>query len=352
MKRTAVVKACIVSGLLIGAAGAAWAQRPPGPAGRPAPAGAPSAAGDYTRDLPSVQRIRTELKGDNEADTLARQVSVLVYLPYYVDRIRVARGYNAQYTPAETQLIKDAYAAQTQMQADFKKSHSAAEFDAWYRTEQRYEVMNALQWITQLAGQGAKDTYRGAEVSLAQSYQRHEEDLQRQFQQAQNGPSRGIAGDPVLDPLGIFAKGEADRVKDPELRRCLELGSSLQACEGANMLEGFGTLLFGGFLQPAKKEQPNPASEVAGIVYAGAFQGRPGQASLRLETAVNGGGGVIVGCGKLVDTIYDAHPYTVRRGPGGQIQLIMANGPGPIALAVQPDGGLLGPGLVAVQGRV
>jgi hypothetical protein len=340
----------IVSALVIGA-GHAAAQRPPAP--RPPQSAAPPANGDYIRELPTVQRVKTEITGSDPADTLARQMAVLVYLQPYIDRIRVARDYRAEFTPSELQLIKDSYAAATQIQADFKKSHTPAEYDAWYRTEQRYEVMNAREWLTQLAGQGAKDTYRGAERSLAQSYIRHEENLQRQFLEAQNGPNRGIAGDPVLDPLGIFAKGEADRVKDPQLRRCLELGSSLQVCEGANMLEGFGTLLFGGFLEPAKKDARQQASEVAGVVYAGAFDGPKGQASLVLENGFTGGGGVIVGCGALVDTVYDQHPYTLHRGPAGQVQLVMANGSaGPITLTVQPGGGLTGPGLVAVQGRV
>jgi len=339
----------IVSVLVIGA-GPVAAQRPPAP--RPPQSAAPPANGDYIRELPSVQRVKTEIKGSDPADTLARQMAVLVYLQPYIDRIRVARDYRAEFTPSELQLIKDSYAAATQIQADFKKSHTPAEYDAWYRTEQRYEVMNARQWLTELAGQGAKDTYRGAERSLAQSYIQHEENLQRQFQEAQNGPSRGIAGDPVLDPLGIFAKGEADRVKDPELRRCVELGSPLQACEGANMLEGFGTLLFGGFQEPAKKDQPK-VSEVAGIVFAGGYDGQKGQAGLVLENGFTGGGGVIVGCGDLVDTVYDQHTYTLRRSPAGQIQLVMANGAAPpIVLPVQPNGNLVGPGLVAVQGRV
>ena len=35
------------------------------------------AQGDYTKDMPSVERVKTEIKGTDPADTVARQVAVM-----------------------------------------------------------------------------------------------------------------------------------------------------------------------------------------------------------------------------------------------------------------------------------
>lgn len=39
------------------------------------------ASGDYTKDLPSVQRVEAEIKGSDLTDTLAREVAVFGHRP-------------------------------------------------------------------------------------------------------------------------------------------------------------------------------------------------------------------------------------------------------------------------------
>ncbi|MGO4211699.1 hypothetical protein AB4043_12845 [Terriglobus sp. YAF25] len=218
----------------------------------PAFAQATQTSGDYTAALPSVEKVKTQLRVADPTDTVARQVAVFTYLQTYITRIVYARHYGGPFTAGEQKLMGDYAQAAYQLSQDFTKSHTPAEVKTFQQLEGKYEVMNALDWIKQLQGQQAADTYKGAEVSLAQSYQQHEERLQQQMKQDQGGGRSSIAGDPVLDPMGIFARAEANRVNDPELRRCLELGSSLDACEGVGAIQGMASILV------PFAEKPNP----------------------------------------------------------------------------------------------
>src|ERR1700738_1387154 len=60
---------------------------------------------DYTNDLPSVERVKAEIKGSDPTDTLARQVAVFTYLQAYVERIKYNRTVDGPYTPGEKRVI-------------------------------------------------------------------------------------------------------------------------------------------------------------------------------------------------------------------------------------------------------
>ena len=303
---------------------------------------------DYTAALPSVEKVKTQLKGDNPTDTTARQVAVFTYLQTYITRIVYARHYGGPFTPSEQKLMADYAKAAYDMTQDFTKAHSPADVKTFQQLEGKYEIMNALSWIKQLEGQQAADTYRGTEASMAQTYKEHEERLQRQMKEDQGGGRSSIAGDAVLDPMGIFAKAEANRVNDPQLRRCLELGSSLDACEGVGAMQGMTSIL----VPWAEKPDPNAAPAVAGVVFVGAYQGRPGSASITFGTDLSGSPVAIISdCGSLVSTTFDGHEYTLRKS-GSTIQLALANEPQPILINLQPDGSISGPGPTLVKGRV
>ena len=130
--------------------------------------------------------------------------------------------------------------------------------------------MNALDWIKQLEGQQAADTYRGAEA-----YSRPKLQAARRATPAADeaGPGRR----PLIHRRrsgpgshGHIRQGEANREKDPELRRCLELGSSLDACEGLGAMEGMASLL----MPFAGKPDPNAPPPVAGVVFIGNYHSR------------------------------------------------------------------------------
>jgi hypothetical protein len=302
--------------------------------------GAPPTSGDYTAALPSVAKVQAQLKGTDATDTVARQVAVFTYLQTYITRIRDARKYNGPFTPGEEKLMGEYARAAYQLSQEFSRTHSPEEVKNFQQLEGRYEIMNALGWIKQLQGQQAADTYRGAEANLAQSYKQHEDSLQQQMKQEQSGGRSSIAGDAVLDPTGMFAPAEANREKDPELRRCLELGGTLNACEGVGALEGMASILmpFGG------KTDSNEPQGVAGVVFVGNYHSRSQLPSLNFGS----GSTTIQDCGSLVADNYD---YTLRKS-GGAVQFVLANEPEPIIVTLQPDGTLSGPGSVLVKGRV
>lgn len=306
------------------------------------------ASSDYTAALPSVEKVKAQLKGTDPTDTAARQVAVLTYLPTYISRIVNARHYGGPYTPTEEKLYREYSLAALQLSQEFTKTHTPAEVKTFQQLEGKYEVMNALGWIKQLEGQQAADTYRGAETSLAQSYQQHEERLQQQMKQDQGGGRSSIAGDAVLDPTGMFARAEANRVNDPVLRRCLELGSSLDACEGNGAIEGMASIL----MPFADKPDPNAPPPVSGVIFVGAYRGSPGTASLTFGYDLGGSPvAIIADCGTLVSTVVDGHGYSVRKG-NGLVQLVLDNEPRPLVVNLQPDGSVTGPGSTLVKGRI
>ena len=301
---------------------------------------APPASGDYTAAMPSVEKVKAQLKGTDATDTVARQLAVFSYLQTYITRIRDARKYNGPFTPGEQKLMGDYARAAYQLSQDFSKTHSPEEDKAFQQLAGRYELFNALNWIKQLEGQQAADTYRGTEASLAQSYKQHEDQLQQQMKQDQGGSRSSLAGDPVLDPMGIFAGAQANREKDPELRRCLELGGTLDACEGLGAMEGMASIL----MPFAGKADPNAPPPVAGVILVGTYHSRSQLPSLSFGS----GSATIQDCGSLVP---DDHDYSLRKS-GSIVQLVLANEPEPIVVTLQPDGTLSGPGSVLVKGRI
>src|SRR5262249_5922542 len=80
------------------AAAIGWMCSPGGQAGA-GPGAKPSAqSADYTNDLPSVERVKAEIKGSDATDSLARQVAVFNYLVSYIDRIKYNRTVRGEFT--------------------------------------------------------------------------------------------------------------------------------------------------------------------------------------------------------------------------------------------------------------
>jgi hypothetical protein len=295
---------------------------------------------DYTTGLPSVEKVKAQLKGSDPTDTVARQVAVFTYLQTYIQRIKDTRQYGGPYTPGEKKLLGDYSLAAYQLSQDFTKTHTAAEVSAFQQLEGRYEINNALDWIKQLEGQQAADTYKGTEASLAQSYKQHEEKLQQQMKQDRGGGRSSLANDPVLDPMGLIARGEASMDNDPKTRRCLELGGTLDGCEGLGAMAGIASLLLPG----AGDDDSNAPPPVNGVVLAGTFHSRSELPSL----SFGAGSATLQDCGSLVA---DDHNYTVRKS-GSTLQLVLWNEPDPIVVTMHPDGTLSGPGSILVKGRI
>jgi hypothetical protein len=291
-------------------------------------------AGDYTNDLPSVEKVKTQMQGKDATDTAARQVAVFEYLQTYIQRIKLNRDYRGPYSPGETKLLTDYARAQYDLTENFKKSHTPAELATFNGLEGKYSVNNALDWIKQLEGQQAADTYKGTETDLEASHKRFEDNIQNQMKQDQGG------GGGLLD--GLFGGDSGGGELDAKQKRCLELGGSYNACAGAmtGMLNGMMSLLtLGG--SDAEANKPPPLS---GVVLVGYYHSRTDLP----EIGLSDGEATLHKCGTLVE---DSHSYTVRRS-GATTQIVVDNEPNPIVLTLRPDGSLSGPGPIQVKGRI
>lgn len=291
------------------------------------------AGSDYTAAMPSVAKIKAQIQGTDPIDTLARQAAVLEYLPVYIDRIRVTRGYTAPFTPGEQKLLTDYAAALYQLKQDFTKSHSAEELKRFNQLESDHSF-DARGWITQLEGQQAADTYKGAESSLAQTYQQHEAQLQQQMKQ-DNGQTGSLAD-------SLFGGGGGGPL-DANQKRCLELGGTYDHCAGAMMgaLSAMASVLTLG-ASNANASAPPPLS---GVVLVGTFHSRTDLPELALSWD---GRAILQKCGTLVDS---DHTYTLRKS-GLTTQIVVDNEPEPIVLTLRPDGSLSGPGSISVKGEI
>ena len=122
-------------------------------------------------------------------------------------------------------------------------------------------------------------------------------------------------------------------------RRCLELGGSNAGCLGKGFKSGFMDLI--GFGE--KEQESFIGAGGAGVVLSGIYKNGATTTSLAFNGPVS-----IDGCGKLVS---DPHQYTIDKR-SGSVRITVENEPNPIVLTLRADGGLTGPGLVDVKGRI
>ena len=195
---------------------------------------------DYTNDLPSVERVKAEIKGSDPTDTLARQVAVFTYLQTYVERIKYNRTVDGPYTPGEKRVIAAYSLAAYQMSQDYAKSHTPAEATAFERLHGQYEMNSNFykDWSKRLIGKQSAAAYHGAERELGARQQAHVDSIKRANEEAlaqsvaHSTNAQGLSNDPTAvatrrcggiaaqtAPLLFARKGGAPRVasETPEL---------------------------------------------------------------------------------------------------------------------------------------
>jgi len=296
---------------------------------------AQATSSDYTNDLPSVERVKAEIKGSDPTDSLARQVAVFTYLQAYIDRIKSNRNYRGNFTPGEQRMWNAYRNAAYQMSQEYAKTHTPAEADAFERLHGRYEMDGAFRqdWSKRLMGPQSASAYKDAEAGLkAAGDRRYQQEMQqyRQDRAAQQAADRQMNGNQGLsdDPTAVAT------------RRCLELGGSSAGCVGKGLTAGFKDLI--GFGAEAEESLMGPGR--AGVVLKGFYKNAATVTALNFDE----GGVSINGCGKLVD---DSHNYSIEKR-SGSVRITIDNEPNPIVLNMRPDGGLVGPGLIDVKGRI
>jgi hypothetical protein len=281
---------------------------------------------NYTADLPSVERVKAEIKGSDPTDTLARQVAVFTYLPAYIERIKYNRTVRGPYTPDEARLIGAYNLAAYQISQDYAKTHTAEEAKAFERLHGQYEMNSDFykDWSKRLIGPQSAAAYHSAESELGARQQAHVEQEKHDYQRAQAAQQAGGQG-LSNDPTAVAT------------RRCLELGGSSLGCVGKGMGAGFMDMI--GFNAEAIT---GPGR--AGVILSGHYRSPATLASLSF--GLNGVS--IQDCGKLVA---DSHGYTIDKRPGS-LRVMVENEPKPFTLTMRPDGGLIGPGAIDVKGRI
>jgi hypothetical protein len=294
-----------------------------------------TASSDYTNDLPSVERVKAEIKGSDPTDSLARQVAVFTYLVSYIDRIKYNRTVRGEFTPGEQKMMGAYRLAAYQMSQDYAKNHTAAEAAAFERLHGQYEMNGDFykDWSKRLIGPQSAAAYKGAEAGLAASGQRH-------YEQEMADYKRDSAAQQAADKQIFGTQGLSNDPTAVATRRCLELGGSSAGCVGKGFMSGFKDLI--GFTPEAEEELTGPGK--AGVVLSGLYKNPATVTTLGFGES----GATIAGCGKLV---HDSHNYTIDKRPGS-VRVTVDNEPNPIVLTMRPDGGLTGPGLIDVKGRI
>jgi hypothetical protein len=283
---------------------------------------------NYTADMPSVDRVKAEIKGSDPTDSLARQVAVFTYLQQYIQRIKYNRTVRGSYTPEEQKLLGDYSLAAYQISQDYAKTHTPAETKAFETRHNQYEMDSAFyqDWSKRLIGPQSAAAYRGMEVDGAQRQQAHNDAINRQNQQAAAAAAPKASGSLSNDPTAVTT------------RRCLELGGSSMACLGKGM--GAGLM---GLIGISSTDDIIGTTGPIGVVLGGLYKGPAGPSLTFNDTAASASD-----CGKALPVGY---PYTIRKQPGS-LRIHVASDPTPYTLTMRSDGGLIGPGPITITGRV
>jgi hypothetical protein len=294
-----------------------------------------TASADYANDLPSVQRVKAEIKGSDATDTLARQAAVFNYLVSYIDRIKYNRTVRGDFTPGEQKMMGAYRLSAYQISQDYAKTHTAAEAAAFERLHGQYEMNDVFykDWSQRLIGPQSAAAYKGAEAGLAASGQKH-------YEQEMADYKRDSAAQQAADKQIFATQGLSNDPTAVATRRCLELGGSSVGCMGKGFMSGFMDMV--GFGAEAQDELTGPGK--AGVVLSGLYK----NPATVITLTFGEGQASIGGCGKLVD---DSRNYTIDKRPGST-RITLDNEPNPIVMTMRPDGGLTGPGLIDVKGRI
>src|SRR6266568_1585168 len=308
--------------------------------------GSPSAAAqaksaDYTDDMPSVYQVNAAIKGSDPSDTLVRQYAAFIGLNKHIFDIKVERTVSGSYTPSELR-VRNAYdLAKNQIEQEYAKSHTPEQMAGFNRLWFRYTMDEDLYrtW-NKLIGPQSRAAIKSTQDANAARRGAYYDKAMAQYKQDSAAQQ---AGNRQFAQMEASASGATGLSNDPTAvatRRCLELGGSDTGCMGKGFMSGLMDLV--GFNAETKEAIAGPGR--AGVVLSGLYKSPATTTTLGFgENGVS-----IDGCGKLVA---DSHNYTIDKRPGS-IRITVDNEANPIMLTMRPDGGLTGPGLIDVKGRI
>jgi hypothetical protein len=307
---------------------------------------ASAGGGDYTADLPSVQRVESAIEGKDATDTLERQIAAFQGLSQYIDTVKGARSVRGPYTDSEAKLRAAYQGAANQIAQSYAKSHTPAQAADFNRAAAKYIFDQGLyNDYHRLIGPQAAAANQGAQAKLdatAEQARTHTEQMMNP--KARTGAvatSASSRGGNDLDQF--FAQKQAQIENDPQVRRCLELGGGVDECEGTDVTGMAATAE--NLVSKLVGVDPNAGRPTSGVLLVGQYHSRTELPEVLLTWD---GKAVLQKCGTLVDA---PHAYSLRKSSAAT-QVAIANEPSAIVLTVAPNGALNGPGSISVKGQV
>src|SRR5262249_53161813 len=285
----------------------------------------------YLSGMPSTDLVKREIQGKDATDTLARQVAVFNLLPTIIQRFMLADGKRYGLTPDEAKISAEYGRAAYDLEQGYKKTHTAAEAQAFSQLHGRYELDSALdrEMHLKLFSPAFLQQLGYADKTRNQAYQAHLGQERRAGEEAKAQANVAQNGSPFVrnDPGTLAA------------RRCVESGRSELECMGEGLKVGVNDLMGGDLIATVTGQ-----TAAKGLRLSGAYSSPSGRTIHPAFSQEK----VFTGCGGL-DPV--GFPYEVSRA-GNQILVKVSLSPQPLVVAFGPDGTLAGPSDVAVTGLV
>lgn len=119
----------------------------------------------YLGEMPSVERVKAEIRGRNRTDTAARQMGAFWQLQKIIETLAGPRFYRTR-TPDENQLIGQYRAGYAAAAQPIEKSLSSTDRSAWWSLHSFYEVDAGFRedLLTRFFSSSFRDNYRRVEA--------------------------------------------------------------------------------------------------------------------------------------------------------------------------------------------
>lgn len=120
---------------------------------------------EYLREMPSVERVKAEVRGRDRMDTAARQMGAFWQLRRIIETLAGPRLYRST-TPDERRLIGEYSVAYSSISQAIERSLSQKDRPAWFGLHTRYELDRAFreELLTRFFSQKFRDGFRQAEA--------------------------------------------------------------------------------------------------------------------------------------------------------------------------------------------
>ena len=194
-----------------------------------------------------------------------------------------------------------------------------------------YETRGALKKLLPTCKQPSAE-----QIAHAKAFEKKQNDLyEANVKKATEANSPPAATHPQPAAANASLVRPPRTPEERAIRRCVSSGRLVATCTGNAMLGAFGQMLSS--VLPSATKEPPPGPEMAGV-----FQGA---GNWRLDFI---DGGVLVNCSTLSP---NQQNYTLEF-KNGRTVLIIDTTPKPLVLTFRPDGTIVGPGPVTIDGVV